>query len=236
MTRWPFTAKIDQPAPSPDEHPGWDRRFVDDNPRGTEEARFLVLDRRVPRHTIRRSQHPKSVTENFSVTEKGTVSPVQDTGSSSPWGAPVRPRPRVASSPSQKPSSQPRIEFSELPSVAAMVSGRAVPMVGFDTEFSTVDGERVIASYQFCVVDPQDSSVMVQIVILPLSGRRIRLSTALYEVWRSARLCSVNFSSARRTPKNRHCGHENRHSGHATMSTEPPLTSSASASHGTNCR
>lgn len=69
-----------------------------------------------------------------------------------------------------------------------MVSGRAVPMVGFDTEFSTVDGERVIASYQFCVVDPQDSSVMVQIVILPLSGRRIRLSTALYEVWRSARL------------------------------------------------
>lgn len=188
MTRWPFTANIDQPAPDPSEHPGWDRRLIDDNPRGTEEARFLVLDRRVPRHTIRGSQHPKSVTENISVTEKGTVSPVQDTGSSSPWGTPVRPRPRVASSPSQKPSSQPQIEFSELPSVAAMVSGRAVPMVGFDTEFSTVDGERVIASYQFCVVDPQDSSVMVQIVILPLSGRRIRLSTALYEVWRSARL------------------------------------------------
>ncbi|MGP9623722.1 hypothetical protein ACT3S7_12220 [Corynebacterium sp. AOP34-AQ2-28] len=61
-------------------------------------------------------------------------------------------------------------------------------MVGFDTEFATVNGERVIASYQFCVVDPEDRDLMVQMVILPLSGRRIRLSTALHQVWLSARL------------------------------------------------
>ena len=42
MTRRPITAKIDQPAPDPGEHPEWKRRLVDDNPRGTVKSLVVV--------------------------------------------------------------------------------------------------------------------------------------------------------------------------------------------------
>lgn len=194
--RWPFTAQIDQPAPEAEEHPGWASRLVNDNPRGTERAEFVVLDRRVLRSTKTASHPPKSGTLGNSVPTTGDVSAGQDTGSSSTWGTPecdLDPDPAETGASAfvgggSGASGVDAVEFSELPSVAAMVSGRRVPMVGFDTEFATVDGERVIASYQFCVVDPNNPDLMVQVVILPLSGRRIRMSTALHQVWLSARL------------------------------------------------
>ena len=58
--------------------------------------------------------------------------------------------------------------FGDLPSVRAMGTGRAGIVVGFDTEFTTVDGARVIDSYQFAVPDPSDPSLMVEVVILSL--------------------------------------------------------------------
>ncbi|WP_420098947.1 hypothetical protein [Corynebacterium sp.] len=194
--RWPFTADIDQPALEPAEHPGWARRLVDDNPRGTERAEFVVLDRRVRRSTNTASQAPKPGTLENIVPTIGDVSAVQDTGLSSTWGTPDS---NIDPDPAETGASAPvvggsgasgvgAVVFSELPSVAAMVSGRRVPMVGFDTEFVTLDGERVIVSYQFSVVDPEDPGLMVQTVILPPSGRLIRLSTALHQVWLSTRL------------------------------------------------
>lgn len=83
-----------------------------------------------------------------------------------------------------------KIPFGDLPSVKAMGTGRPGIVVGFDTEFTTVDGVRVIDSYQFAVPDPSDPSVMVEVVILPPlgSGTRISLHTALWTVVQAARL------------------------------------------------
>lgn len=71
--------------------------------------------------------------------------------------------------------------FGDLPSVQAVGTGRAGIVVGFDTEFTTVDGARVIDSYQFAVPEPLDPSVMVEVVILPPlgSGARVSVHTAL---------------------------------------------------------
>lgn len=87
----------------------------------------------------------------------------------------------------------PTTAFRDLPSVKAMGTGRLGIIVGFDTEFTTIDGERVIDSYQFAVPDPLDPSVVVEVVILPPLGSdaRISLHTALWtvvvvaELWRS---------------------------------------------------
>ena len=90
--------------------------------------------------------------------------------------------------------STPATAFGALPSVRAMGTSRPAMVVGVDTEFTTNDGVRVIDSYQFAVPDPMDPSVMVQVVILPLSQRRISLQAALWEVvkaaglWRSPRV------------------------------------------------
>ncbi len=84
----------------------------------------------------------------------------------------------------------PQIAFGDLPSVRAMGTGRAGIIVGFDTEFTTDGVKRVIDSYQFSVPDPLDSSLMVQVAILPElgSGDRVSLLTALWEVVRAAKL------------------------------------------------
>ena len=42
-----------------------------------------------------------------------------------------------------------------------MGTGRRAIVVGFDTEFTTTDGVRVVDSYQFAVPDPVDPSFMV---------------------------------------------------------------------------
>ncbi|MGP5287193.1 hypothetical protein [Glutamicibacter arilaitensis] len=84
--------------------------------------------------------------------------------------------------------------FGDLPSVKAMGTGRAGIVVGFDTEFTTVDGARIIDSYQLVTPDPVDPSMMVEVVILPPlgSGARLSLHTALWavvvaaELWHSA--------------------------------------------------
>lgn len=89
--------------------------------------------------------------------------------------------------------SVPTTAFRDLPSVKAMGTGRLGIIVGFDTEFTSIDGERVIDSYQFAVPDPLDPSVVVEVVILPPLGSdaRISLHTALWtvvlaaELWRS---------------------------------------------------
>lgn len=88
------------------------------------------------------------------------------------------------------PAAASGVVFGDLSSVQAMGTGRAGIVVGFDTEFTTTDGGRVIDSWQFSVPDPLDSSLMVQVAILPElgSGDRVSLLTALWEVVRAAKL------------------------------------------------
>ncbi|MCX2163939.1 hypothetical protein [Corynebacterium auriscanis] len=105
-----------------------------------------------------------------------------------------RPRTAVSGSPALQPSDRAATRsFGDLPSVRAMGTGRAGIIVGFDTEFTTSGGARVIDSYQFAVPDPVDPSVMVEVIILPPLGStsRISLHRALWtvvtaaELWRS---------------------------------------------------
>jgi hypothetical protein len=83
----------------------------------------------------------------------------------------------------------PPTPFGALDSVRAMGTGRAGIVVGFDTEFTTNSaGVRVIDSYQFAVPSFLDPTLMVEIVILPLDGRRICLEAALWAVVAAAQL------------------------------------------------
>ncbi|GFK17945.1 hypothetical protein KbCgl_05170 [Corynebacterium glutamicum] len=75
--------------------------------------------------------------------------------------------------------------FGDLASMKAMGTGRKGLIVGFDTEFFSIGGEkgrREILSYQFAVVDVHDPEVMVEVVILPLEGERISMHVALWKV------------------------------------------------------
>lgn len=103
----------------------------------------------------------------------------------------LRPHDRAAAAAVGAAVSAPSTTFGELTSVQAMGTGRAGIVVGGDTEFTTVGGERVIDSYQFATPDPLNPAVMVEVVILPLTGDRLSLHTALWtvveaaELWRS---------------------------------------------------
>lgn len=80
------------------------------------------------------------------------------------------------------------VPFGELASVRSMGTGRKAMIVGFDTEFTTADNARSIDSWQFATPDLEDPSIMVEVVILPLSGRPISLHSAVWEVVRAASL------------------------------------------------
>ncbi|GAA3294894.1 hypothetical protein GCM10017708_31160 [Arthrobacter citreus] len=90
--------------------------------------------------------------------------------------------------PPAQPATGVPVAFGDLSSVRAMGTGRAGIIVGFDTEFTTLAEGRVIDSYQFAVPDVLDPILMVEIVILPLDGRRISLHAALWQVVKAAGL------------------------------------------------
>lgn len=80
------------------------------------------------------------------------------------------------------------VEFGDLPTMRAMSTGTSMPVVGFDTEFtySTEDKlRRIIASYQFSGVDPEDENTWVDVVLVPLQeGHRLLIEDALAVVVR----------------------------------------------------
>lgn len=111
---------------------------------------------------------------------EAAVSPGQEANgrarSLAPMGSPaLRPYDRgsatdsTTSSPSSVGGSVsvPTTAFRDLPSVKAMGTGRLGIIVGFDTECTSIDGERVIDSYQFAVPDPLDPSVVVEVARSP---------------------------------------------------------------------
>lgn len=106
-----------------------------------------------------------------------------------PMGSPtLRLRDRSSSSVVATPVSTSATAFGGLDSVRAMGTGKEGILVGFDTEFTTVGGIRIIDSYQFATRDPLDPSMMIEVVILPLTGDRISLHTALWTVVEAAEL------------------------------------------------
>ena len=64
--------------------------------------------------------------------------------------------------------------FGDLATVRAMGTEQRAPVIGFDTEFTYVDGRRDIDSYQFSVFDPEDERYRFDIVLLPLVDGMVR--------------------------------------------------------------
>ena len=101
----------------------------------------------------------------------------------------------TASVPSQAPSQVPQPSFGDLATVRAMGTGDTAPVIGLDTEFTYLaDNSRVIDSYQFSVIDPEDPSVRIDVSLLPLTAARLAFEDALAVViresglWRAAGL------------------------------------------------
>lgn len=79
--------------------------------------------------------------------------------------------------------------FHTLPSVISMATGKNRVMVGFDTEFHyTDDGERVVDSWQFVLLHPEDPSRVYEVVFLPMTGVPLRLTTIVGHLIRVTRL------------------------------------------------
>lgn len=101
----------------------------------------------------------------------------------------------TASVPSQSAASPHIPSFGDLATVRAMGTGETAPVIGFDTEFTYQDdGSRVIDSYQFSVLDPEDPSLLVNVTLIPLHPLRVAFADALAVVicesglWRAAGL------------------------------------------------
>lgn len=158
---------------------------------------FQVLVRRMQRHA--QSAHLSSVTgglqKSAPAIEPSGAQRSLDFPGFSPRGhkAPMGPRvydpdPLSPAVGSAAPLAGREVAFGELASVRSMGTGRRAIVVGFDSEFTTVGGVRTINSWQFATPDLDASSTMIQVVILPLDGRRIGMHTALWEVVRAATL------------------------------------------------
>lgn len=173
-------------------HSGWKAHEVSDAG-----GAFQVLIRRMQRHAP--SAHLSSIAGGLQrsapAIEPSGAQRSLDFPGFSPRGhkAPMGPRvydpdPLLPAVGFADPLAGREVAFGELASVRSMGTGRRAIVVGFDSEFTTVDGVRTINSWQFATPDLDDSSTMVQVVILPLDGRRIGMHTALWEVVRAASL------------------------------------------------
>lgn len=93
--------------------------------------------------------------------------------------------------------------FGDLATVRAMGTGEHAPVVAFDTEFTYLDdGSRRIDSYQFSLLDPEDSDWRVDVALLPLSGDRLAVEDALAVAVRESGLWrSVGLPDWRGVPR-----------------------------------
>lgn len=95
----------------------------------------------------------------------------------------------TASVPSPTASEARSAVFGELATVRAMGTGETAALVAFDTEFTyQIDGSRVIDSYQFSLLDPEDSAWRVEIALLPLVEERLAIEDLLAVVVRESGL------------------------------------------------
>lgn len=160
---------------------------------------FAVLTRRVVRANASKAALVSESRAEID-TSKGAVHTGQSdsvhSGQNIIWecrmAGPDRPaivQPRTSPGGDEIPAStEESVSFRDLPTMKAMGTGDKACVIGFDTEFTEKGEKRVIDSYQFCVVDPEDDSILIDVVILPLQGQRILLEDALSIVVKEAGL------------------------------------------------
>ncbi|GAB3582839.1 hypothetical protein GCM10027579_13250 [Calidifontibacter terrae] len=132
------------------------------------------------------TKHP----ENRALTRENVFRP------KSPMGVDTGLAGTASASVSSRPASEGGSgSFGDLATVRAMGTGELAPVIAFDTEFTYLDdGSRRIDSYQFSLLDPEDSDWRVDVVMLPLSHDRLAVEDALAVVvsesglWRAAGL------------------------------------------------
>ena len=177
---------LDRPDVDILEVDSWSVRELQDADAGGSGAPFLVLSKRVPRV----GESAPDLEQISNLLQKSAAKPqVSDRGHKRPWESNSDPDPAGASEVASGGHAGASLAFGDLPTIRAAGTGMAAIPVSFDTEFvQTADGRRVLVSYQFATPDPVDPSAMVLVVFLPLSRVRLRLTTALREVWREAGL------------------------------------------------
>ncbi|WP_298633675.1 hypothetical protein [uncultured Mobiluncus sp.] len=176
----------------------WTSHIITDPYRGCkEEPRFQVLTRRVKRvvtagkgtvkNSVQKSgkcHFPQKSTPKTGVITAGQGT-FDDARSNITMGSPYYDRDHAIAAAGASGSV---VAFGSLPTIKAMSTGRSSFIIGFDTESTQIGESRVIDAYQFATIDPFDSAFMVEIVILPLTGHRLSLVTALWEVICVARI------------------------------------------------
>lgn len=195
--------------------PGWSSRVLTDTvARGGRKAtaRYQVLTRTVARRTGSQTvfgtlakDAPVAKFRNFATAPglESRENPRSEGVSAdtviNPYGAQSNDRDRGGASAPSTGTGGCRVGSAsgglrEYPSMKAMASASRRAVIGFDTEFTDVvdaDGRvtsRDIISYQASTVLPSDPSKMVHVVVLPLDGVRLRVSTLLGEVIVAAEL------------------------------------------------
>ena len=165
---------------------GWAVRELQDSISAASHAPFLVLSKRV----LRVGESARNPTQRKSLRQEIAAKPqVRHGGHKRPWEGTCDPDPVGVTESGSGGCDGRSLAFGDLATIRAAGTGEAVIPVSFDTEFvQTGDDHRVIVSYQFATPDPVDPSRMVLIVFLPLSLVRLRLATAIREVWREAEL------------------------------------------------
>lgn len=171
-------------------HTGWKAKEVTDAG-----GRFQVLSRRVPRQvpTAQMRSIAGGLRTRPPAIERKRAHETLDFPRISPRGHKPRMGPRAydpvsAGHANSGVFASAGANFGDLVSVRSMGTERRAIIVGFDTEFTTLGGVRNVDSWQFATPDLSDPTLMVQIVILPLNGRRVGMHTALWEVVRAASL------------------------------------------------
>lgn len=165
---------------------GWTVRELQDSISAASHAPFLVLSKRVARV----GESARNLAQQESVRQEIALKPqVRHGGHKRPWEGTCDPDPVGVTESGSEVRDRRSRQFGDLATIRAAGTGESVIPVSFDTEFvQTADGRRVIVSYQFATPDPVDPSQMVLVVFLPLSLVRLRLATALREVWCEAAL------------------------------------------------
>ena len=93
--------------------------------------------------------------------------------------------------------------LNDLPSVKAMLYDKVSTVIGFDTEFFSVEAEekqkRFVLSYQFAFFEPNDYDKIHEVIFLPVSATRLSLWRMLSWILTQYKLCEAyDYDKARR--------------------------------------
>lgn len=169
---------------------GWSVRELRDGITQGSHAPFVVLSKRVPRVGENTVENAGNLERSNSLLQENAAKPqFSDRGHKLLWEADPDPDPVGVRDARSGPPAAPSLAFGDLPTIRSAGTGKSAICIATDSEFvQTDDGKRTIVSLQFAVADPENPRLVWWIVFLPLSRVRLRLTTALREVWIEAEL------------------------------------------------